>query len=235
MKSKIGNLVTPKKVPGGSEDSRIQLQEKDEFLLVKYIDDECGFIERIIARRLIARNPQAASFVVSMRSLSNEFASTKRDFQEYDVDLWGRINDRIEQEEKAEFYLGRRVEGVAEPKVFWDWSKINLGIGTGLAAAGLSLFFFQNLKGTESPTASLASPSNSIESPIEMMPIKLAGNEPIAAPSIPKVDWVRSHGKIRMIKDPNERRLPVIWVNRNLSEKSRSLPNHDLFDLIDDN
>ena len=226
-----------------------QLSHKEELLLIKYIDNECGILEKYLAKRLIAVKKGAREFVEAMSALSGDVSESQIQFQNLEVDLWPKIAQRIEQEEKAEFYLGVREsrEDTSSIVTLWDFARVNLSMSGGLVAAALVLFFVYGVlpdsffKGTERDLLVASEDSMSTQN-VSLVAMQ---KRPTA-----KLDWVKSQGRVKMIRE-SERQLPIIWVNRSLpttrpapSINLPSLPNMsfsnrkpslDLFDVGLDN
>ena len=228
MENMKKNIVSPKN----------QLTEKEELLLVKHSDNECTFVERFFAKRLISKNQAATDFINSLSVLSDEFAASNYSSLKENTNLWNNISKRIDQEEKAEFYLGTRSASQEQNEKFtlFDWSRINLGLSSGMVAAGLALFFTYGFFTSPSlnintPVLATAGPSNAIAGNISgdgIRNVSLRNNSNVSSPSPAKIDWVRSHAKVRMIKD-SEARLPIIWVNRSLpSARNRGVGSRSL-------
>lgn len=225
------------------------LREKDEFLLIKYLDGECGLFERFLAKRLIQNNPSALDFVSSLKSLSKDFANTRTELESVNVDLWSRVERRIEQEEKAAFYLGSRVVSDVRTEVAPLWNRVGVGLGAGLLTACLAVFFSFGLSRNVVKEDFSVQPAGSEMVYQSIEPIKFksfsaplaneevsfvssqpfAGNSSLRDPSrvSSRIDWVRSHGRVKMIKS-SEKKLPIIWVKRALPD---GLPDTQLFDV----
>lgn len=95
------------------------ISEGDEQLLMKFVDGECSAWERMKAKRLLNRSPIAQEFVHQCRESSRHFSDVMADVMAFgtldgmsksrsQVDLWERIEGRIDQEERAAFFLGER-------------------------------------------------------------------------------------------------------------------------------
>jgi hypothetical protein len=89
------------------DDESINLSEKQQLLLSAYADDQCSFFSRFLAERLIRVNPDARTFISNLQATSTLFQehAPNRDIS---VDLWARIDQRIDAEERAALYLGQR-------------------------------------------------------------------------------------------------------------------------------
>ena len=91
----------------------------EELLLTAFFDGESGFFSRMKARSLLRKNPLAKTYLSELESLrdsalpsffdSRAGTPLERDSLEgKPVQLWDRISNRIDQEERAAFFLGER-------------------------------------------------------------------------------------------------------------------------------
>lgn len=207
------------------------ISEREELLVLKFLDGECSWLERRKASKLLRRSAQAQQFLESMRAIVDDTrlkVSTDEVGRVHGtIDLWERIADRIEQEEHAEFFLGaRRSSGVQDRanQSSWQWIFSSFLGGSVVAAAVMLVIFapaaFQPESGTnvQQPAAS----SNRIVPAIQTVSSGYdgysAGRQSLS-PSV-EVDWMRSDGKIRVYDQP-ESDNPVIWIERQPSVNSR--------------
>ena len=198
-----------KTIKDRSEES---LSGRQERLLSKLHDGECGLVERLLAERLVSRLAAARRFMARLDEARR--VMVERADGAAQVDLWSKISMRIDQEQRAEVFLGRRRETLVERVVGFvrEHRHIAWGVPSGVALAGLILLFVapspapnggeplgiarEGASYTAAPTVNLASAgsSRSYRAPVE-------------------VDWVRGSGRVRVMQDP-QRSSAIIWVRR---------------------
>ncbi|MCB0339714.1 MAG: hypothetical protein KDD53_08920 [Bdellovibrionales bacterium] len=91
--------------------SQSGLSQNEELLIMQYFDQETSFWGQFRAKRLLASSELARDFLSSLESGSQEAKAILRVPSAVDgkeLDLWDRIAMRIDQEERAEVYLGKR-------------------------------------------------------------------------------------------------------------------------------
>lgn len=202
-----------------STDTDGDLTDKQQLLLSRYFDGECGFIARVAAKRLIASNPSALLFLNSLQRNGETLRTDLDATRATPVDLWSRIDARIEQEERASFYLGERRVQTTQAPLFTHAQPSHLVFGglSGAALAALALFMVYqpiSLPTFSSPQTAAVNGSQAFQ------PVALGTNSrlrPTAlAPSGTRgmeVDWMRSNGSLSLIPDPNGAST-IIWVRR---------------------
>lgn len=99
-----------------------------------YLDGECGWLARRRAERLLARHPEAASFLNTQRALSGicrelSEARASQSLQS-SADTWSVICARIEHEQRGARFLGARVDDAGRGSLFGLWKGGSRG-GTG--------------------------------------------------------------------------------------------------------
>ncbi len=220
------SLSPTHKKPGGS-----QLAEQEELLLTAYFDGECGFLSKLRAHRLLRRNAQAQTFLEALTSLSESslqsFFNDRRQTHELaKVDLWERVSTRIDQEERAAFFLGKRDSTQAssskEKESFFGMREFFWG-GAGAALSFLFVFALSpggapqvatesgssSQAGSTSPVALVSTAPQVLRSSTRVPTVTTVSthNRPV------EVDWMKSDGSVRMIHDTSGR-TPIIWVKR---------------------
>jgi hypothetical protein len=188
------------------------LTETQEKLLQKYTDGECNLLERLRIQRL-RTSPSGRAYLASLTACSPQIrAGLELRGQEagsQDVDLWSRIALRLEQEDRAALFLGKRKPVLAEKFSFFP-KPVFLGAGA-LATACLALLMFVpgtrtgNLNPSGVPGVNLASTNTS-----RLDPPRFLNND---VPTSVEVDWMRSNGRVKMIQSP-EGGSDIIWVRR---------------------
>lgn len=208
------------------------LSNSKQLLLSRFFDGECGPITSWRARRLIRQNLLAKQFFDNLEAI--QIAITDHQAHRLEsVDLWGRIEQRIEEETKAEFYLGAR-KAFTKPTIFenlLDTYGTWIGGVSGAAIAGLALLTLQNPSST--PT-SITAPSN-LTRATTAQPIAARTNgfqQSMRAPRLQRnniesfeVDWMRSEGALHFIPDPNGSST-IIWITRD-SDRYPHSKQHD--------
>ncbi|RMG40037.1 MAG: hypothetical protein D6719_11990 [Candidatus Dadabacteria bacterium] len=205
----------------GNKDN--SLSEKEELLLLKYRDNACGFFDRLRVRRLLDRHPQAGEFLEGIDKACFEY---KEDCKKsaYNPDLWQKISARIEQEKRAEIYLGARRP--LEEKRLWPAFSWEFKLAGAVSFAVLALVLV-NMYPLVSHDGSQVQQTASQNKPVpELMvkkappPVKLVSQgAPVQAFSgtrrLPlEVDWMTSRrGRIEMLSGPRGK-TAIIWVKR---------------------
>lgn len=205
------------------------LSEKEELLLSRYYDGECGAFSSFFAKRLLQRNKAARDFLHNLESYSSGIVAESSNRPLQSVNLWARIENRIEQEEKAAFYLGDRRVTERAPSLIerLRGSQVAVGGLSGAAIAAAAIFFLYSPKDISSfsvPfTASTSNSSNQFQqigfgnsqrSP-QGMAFTQASNRAL------EVDWMRSNGSLSLIPGANGSSA-VIWVRRRAAIPSQS-------------
>lgn len=202
------------------------LSEREERILQRFADGECWFLQSLMAKRLLSRNPAAQIFLSDLKAVSQSLSGYSQFVSSEDsCDLWTRISARINAEERGELMLGKR-EMRQPQNLFSNLAEMRFGFGAaGVAVAALALIVAV-LPGTD--TVSTPSQMASLPSQ-ELSPVSLGGSasEPIRMiskriPGSVEVDWMRSDGRVRMMHGADER-APIIWVKRRqLSRRPQS-------------
>lgn len=207
-----------------SDKANIPLSESEEILLMKFFDGQCSFLERGKAQRLIEQSQSACEFMDSMRGCSESVRNVKA--QSTKIDLWQEVSRRIEAEEHAALFLGKRDThtrpSLGERISGFFGSTWNLGMSGAAVAAGLALFVILPAKTATAPGSEQMVElvrGVSLDTGDEDSPVRPVGshgrpqiiNEP--STNVVEVDWMRSDGRLRMLHQPSERSA-VIWVKR---------------------
>lgn len=211
-----------------STDIDRDLSDKQQLLLSRYFDGECGVISRILAKRLISSNPSALQFLNSLQQHSNTFRSYTENSQS-SVDLWSRIDARIEQEERASFYLGNRRVEESRTSLLTRVTSSHTALGglSGAALAAVVLFVVYQPKNI----LTFSAPQNvAFNASPQFQPVAL-GNSAPAGSANPftqvsarpmEVDWMRSNGSLALIPD-SQGTSTIIWVRRKMPRTGASL------------
>lgn len=208
------------------------LSEKEEILLSRYFDGECGLLSSFLAKRLLRDNASAQRFITSLERCSRAVEAEASNVSLPAVDLWERIDNRIDQEQKAAFYLGERRVVERAPSLLERLRTSQAAVGglSGAAIAAVALLFIYAPKDITSfsvPGASSTSNSHGQfqqvgfgASPSSQRP---AGFTQSANRAL-EVDWMRSNGSLSLIPDATGSSA-IIWVRRRsvLPSQARAL------------
>jgi hypothetical protein len=196
-----------------------ELDHKQRQLLCCYFDGECSWLERIKARRLLKRSPQAIDYLDQLNKVA---AVTKECYSlpvPEAVDLSQQVLARIKQEEYAEKFLGQRQIEVENKRYLWLQS-FGWGASGAAVAAAIMLVFTGRLGsapqmmafegGVNRPItvqeASTHSTNNNSASNSKIPSVNTVNNQL-------ELDWVRSDGRVSVIPAPSTNN-GVIWVKR---------------------
>lgn len=190
------------------------MKDKDELLLNKYVDNECGFFARRKAEKLIETSVEAKTYVASIGRLSENMQSVLAPERPHS-DLWPRVSMRISQEENAAVFLGER-KFDEKRSIF---SLPSLGFAMGSLVTALFLFSVW-IPTSQQPGSLVPNASNqgaltlaSAGSPVQPNPGRpqILNNEPFQSGI--DVDWMRSTGRVRILQNPDERSA-IIWIRK---------------------
>lgn len=200
-----------------TKDEMKRLTEKEELLLSRHYDGECGFISRFQVQRLLTRNYQAKLFFNGLSTIGAECRAISSEAK--GVDLWSRIDSRITAEESAAFYLGeRRSAPTNEQATAFKSIRFNQTLFGGLSgmavAATVLIIFAQPAAKDGKDAATLAT----LPQPFRQAALGALDSQPIRFNrrdnSTLEVDWMRANGPLKLLQNPSEKSA-VIWVRRN--------------------
>lgn len=210
------------------------LTDRQQLLLSRYVDGECGLIRSLQVKRLLSTQPAARRYITQLEQTRSTLSEHLSASQSLRVDLWDRIEARIDQEERAAFFLGtRRIEtrGDSTPRdsIWGAFSLPASWVGglSGAALAGAVLVFLYK----PAQIVSFSAPQQiaSQNAPQQVQPVGIGSQryvQPRVArinrPSAFEVDWMRSHGSLNVIPDTNGSSA-IIWVRRRQMPVARSL------------
>jgi hypothetical protein len=197
------------------------LSEKDELLLSKYHDGECGVLSAFLAKRLLRDNTVAQDFLRNLEMCSRVLEAEASRVSIPAVDLWDRIDNRIDQEQKAAFYLGERRVTERAPSLIERLRASQIAVGglSGAAIAAVALLFLYSPRDIASFSVPINAATSNAQnqfqqvglggSPISPRQAALShrGNAPL------EVDWMRSNGSLSLIPDASGSSA-IIWVRR---------------------
>ena len=192
-----------------------ELTEKQQLLLSTYADNECSFFSRWMAERLIKSNPDAQLFIDTLKNNAQIFrdATTTNDSS---ADLWSKISQRIDAEERAAIYLGERKPAVSEGigAAWSNWLSRHAVMGglsgAAMAAMVLVLVTRPSKPGEILPVYTGGPVAAQSSSPFRQAAFTGAGS---SGRSTMEVDWMRSNGSLQLIQNPTSKSA-IIWVRK---------------------
>ena len=200
----------------GSKD----LSEQQQLLLSSYVDNECSFISRIRAERLLKRSETAKLFVRNIKHSSQTYRSLFSDTQ-HSSDLWDKISRRIDAEERSALYLGERKPAVAEGErqavaSFFSKQAILGGLSGAAVAACVLLLISRPTKPSEIIPVYTGGPVAAHNSSAFHQASLGSSPKSSANGSSMEVDWMRSNGSLKIIQNPNDNSA-IFWVRKRQS------------------
>jgi len=204
------------------------LSERQQLLISRFSDGECSCVSNFLAKRLLAKNHSARELLSELEELRSSCGELFISRDEIKVDLWRKIETRIEQEERAALYLGQRRLKESKPSLFEriDLRQALLGGASGAAIAAALLITLttrpSEIVKFRAPHADLVSGSGIIHqagvgaaNSNTQHPNYLTQNRASRNPL--QVDWMRANGSLRLIPDPNGS-SSIIWIRRQPSQ-----------------
>jgi len=151
-----------------------ELSEREEKLLVRYFDGEHSLLDALKVSRLMRRNPLAKDFLETMKVIGEIARNERKGIFAMDptpVNLWDRVNSRIESEQRAALYLGERkttplsASAGIEKLKSWigvSWDNVAWGSSGAFAAAAITVM----LLGQGAPVAGVGSGVRLVEAQV---------------------------------------------------------------------
>ncbi len=212
------------------------LSDAEEQLLLSYLDGEAGIVKRLRARFLL-RRPEARSYLESMRRVGVETRAWAEGREVPTVDLWQRVSQRLDQEERAARFLGSRASGVVPVRHVWS-ERLAWAIPSAAVAALATVFVvgtefrvpggFYSMAGTvrqEHEQLATIEPSDLGFAGASSQPVSLRSSTAVRPPpylSAPvEVKWMRSNGRVQLMQDP-ENRSAIIWIRTDPAHRRRT-------------
>lgn len=213
-----------------------KLTEGQEMLLSRYHDGEVSFIEKLRAGLLVKRNPAASEFLTSLEELSSKAYSSAPSATE-PCNLWDRISARIDAEERAALYLGKRSTAPAPTNDGLISRLLSshtlLGGISGAAVAAAILVTVYPASNTKELTVINAEPSALVRAPQGFHTVTLPSGKDQSkmqdAQLTPRsltameMDWMRGSGPLKIIQNPGSS-SGVIWIKRLRNAPSSASP-----------
>lgn len=119
------------------------LSNKQEILLQRYYDKECGFYGRFLAKRLLGKNSEATQYINSLKSCSEALQTEIHNIEnEFTSNMWNRILARIEQESEVlnRAKYSEKVKRLRFNNLWWGVS----GAGVAVACGVVSFMLVRN-------------------------------------------------------------------------------------------
>lgn len=220
------------------------LNDRERSLLMSYHDSsrdlsQLTFTERWKLRRVLREKPEAELFLKFLTNISAQVveAVTSQNIR-LNKSLWSNIDQRIDQEERAALYLGKRDLSLDRDNrglgQLATWAEYRWAVPSAVAASLIVAggLFMSKAGQVDSLTsrATIARSSNStagsmgaetsslsrvrFASKQDDLPqiIEPSRNRPQTLSNV-DVDWVHSDGAVRFLSDP-ERNSTMIWVKK---------------------
>jgi hypothetical protein len=207
--------------------SNDMMTESQRILLASYADGQCNWFDRIRAERLLSVSSDARGCLADLRALSKQVQEAYRVPNSSFDNLWQRVSARIDQEERAELFLGKRA-----PARSWGWSLGDLrswAYGSSLAAVVVTAALLIMLPASKQPVGYALSAQGAAQN---LMPVSLekqaAKIEKFTRPQIlpdryvdaMEVDWVKGQGRVRLMQSPDGS-SPIMWIKRQPGVQAR--------------
>ena len=194
-----------------------QLSEKQQLLLSSYIDNECSYISRFLAERLIRTNPEAKLFVHNFKNTTQTYRTlaTPSDTR---VDLWDRVATRIDGEERAALYLGQR-KPIMEPEEssllgrLLSRQVVCGGVSGAAIAATVLIMISRPTKSGEILPVYTGGTGAAVNSSAFHQASLGAQQQGFGPRSTMEVDWMRANGSLKIIQNTGEKSA-IIWVRK---------------------
>jgi hypothetical protein len=219
-----------------TEHNARKLSEQQEMLLSKFYDGEVSLLEKLRARLLLKRNSAASEFLASLEQLTSTAYSSTFSATE-SCDLWDRISTRIDAEERAAVYLGKRsgtTTAAQEGFVSRLLSSHALfgGLSGAAVAAAILIAVYPASNQSElavinAETSTLARAPQGFHTVTlpsgKDQPGMLTTQRGVRSLSAMEMDWMRGSGPLKIIQNPGSS-SGVIWIKRQRNARSSASP-----------
>lgn len=207
------------------------LTERDELLLMRFVDNDVHFLDRWRAQALLRSSSDAREYVRSLGQVGKLVQSRKLP-EVSGAEFWSHVSDRIVQEERAELFLGKRgeqsISHVDATEPWWRLPRIAWSV-SGLALASLAYVAVVVTPAELANDRQIASVVE--ENSGQSTQLVRAGRPELLeerTPHVVQVDWMHSDGRLSILKEPTDRSA-IIWVKRRAAsgmsrDKTRGLP-----------
>jgi hypothetical protein len=219
-----------------TEHNASKLSERQEILLSKFYDGEVSLLEKLRARLLIKRNSAASEFLASLEKLTSTAYSSNFSAAE-PCDLWDRISTRIDAEERAAVYLGKRSgtttaahEGLVA-RLLSSHALFGGLSGAAVAAAILTAVYpasnQSDIAVINAGTSTVARTSQGFHTVTLPSDKDQSGahttQRGVRSLSAMEMDWMRGSGPLKIIQNPGSS-SGVIWIKRQRSARASASP-----------
>ncbi|NMC62804.1 MAG: hypothetical protein GYA55_06505 [SAR324 cluster bacterium] len=195
------------------------LTPKQEALLERYFDNECGLLGRIRAASLLRNSESAKSFYTDLKSLNEGITSYGKRLPELSEDLWSKIEKGIDLGERLQFIEAEEKEWLGDfRRSVWEaWARMSWGAAGGVAVAVLLLVLIK------SPDLNNTVNMAPVAVKSEARAVQLASDAPRnlnsgalllgAAGLSPSFYRLRSGGRVKVTRKPTEHST-ILWISK---------------------
>lgn len=180
-------------------------------LLGKVIDNEAKPFEKSVCSFLCNCFPKIKNAKSELENISDECKKIHTSTCEIDQDkFWERFNQRISEETYLEKFYSRTPIQLYQKKKFSRFITPAIG-GVCACILGVSVLINPKDKQPESSPQNFASQS----------PVLSQKGYPV--PSVSDVEWVRSPGRVNIVK-PQNNSSPILWVRKKETPYGSNIP-----------
>ena len=205
-------------------------------LLGRLVDGECGFLSRLLANGLLISKAEARTYCETLRLMSGKLNAELKQSDHELKDLWRGISARIDAEERAAIFLGKRPQPLQSTGSILDrlfgWRAL-LGSGAVAATATAAVILSLMPVGREVMPGVLASSDRPMTNGaiVPVSQTSRQSRENFERPRLVEdryvdameVDWVRGRGRVRVMQSPEDRSA-ILWVRRPQGSGLRVIP-----------
>lgn len=192
------------------------LTPKEELTLMRFVDGELSPLGRFMVKRLL-RRPESQEFVDVLARVRNSMVKSVEEQERgrSPGSLWEKVQVRIDQEERAERYLGKRAfstQGVSHARGIWQFAG-----GAAVAAAAMFAVAQSQQGGVVGAVASMPSSAAPVREISGVRPVSVGGDISSSRSSRRplQVEWMKSAGRVNFIEpDDQDDDLAIMWVSR---------------------
>ena len=192
------------------------LSEKEQILLMRFADGECSSSDSKKVEVLLAGSPAAEAFLSQIGSMAG-LVRSQPEIAQPAPELWKRVMNRIEQEERSALFLGQR-----RSQTFFGFSSLidslqQLGwkmYAPAAAAVAFCALFVVRLSGSPAVAPVMGQLASENRSSLvnvstqasEQGSVEAGYSVPVLidedAPESLEVDWMKSRGKVALSRNP---------------------------------
>jgi len=192
---------------------------KQEELLERYFDNECGLFGRIRASSLLRNSEAAKSFYTYLKSLSEGITLYEKRLPELSEDIWSKIERGIDLGERLQMIEAEEKGGLGDfGKSLWEtWAKMSWGAAGGVAVAALLLVFIKSpdlSKTVNMAPVAIKSEARAVQLASDATQNLNSGALLLGAAGIsPSFHRLRSGGRVKVTRKPTEHST-ILWISR---------------------